>query len=147
MKIAVASDHAGYEVKDRIAQRLAAAGHEIIDCGTNSAESVDYPRFACAAAEKVSEGVVEMGVLVCGTGIGMSIAANKLPRVRAALCYSRFTTEMARRHNDANIICVGARALDLDLCVELVELFIATPFEGGRHQRRLDLIGECEAGH
>ncbi len=146
MKIAVASDHAGYEVKDKIAQRLVAAGHEVIDCGTNSPDSVDYPQFACAAAEKVSQGIVEQAVLVCGTGIGMSITANKLPRVRAALCYSRFTTEMARRHNDANIICVGARAIDMDLCLELVNIFITTPFEGGRHQRRLDQISDCEAG-
>ncbi len=145
MKIAVASDHAGYEVKDKIAQRLVAAGHEVIDCGANSSESVDYPQFAFAAADKVSQGLVEKAVLVCGTGIGMSITANKLPRVRAALCYNRFTTEMARRHNDANVICVGARAIDLDLCIELVDLFIATPFEGGRHQRRLDQISECEA--
>jgi len=144
MKIAIASDHAGYDVKEKVLRHLESAGHQVVDCGASSAESVDYPQYAAAAAQKVSSGECEQAVEFCGTGIGMSIVANKFPGVRAATCCNTFTTEMARRHNNANILCLGARALDLQVILELVDLFLKTPFEGGRHTRRVEQISEFE---
>jgi ribose 5-phosphate isomerase B len=144
MKIAVAADHAGFEAKEKVRHHLESQGYEIVDCGTNGPDPVDYPTYAAAAAKKVSRGECEHGVMLCGTGIGMAIAANKFKGVRAAVCYDTFSTEMARRHNDANVLCLGARSLDLKKIVELVDLYLKTPFEGGRHQRRVDEIRSLE---
>ena len=144
MKIAIASDHAGYEVKEKVRQFIESLGHDVIDCGTGSTESVDYPAFAAAAAQKVSSGECEQAVILCGTGIGMAMVANKFRGVRAAVCYDTFSTEMARAHNDSNALCLGARAMDLKRIIELVDLYLKTPFEGGRHQRRVDQITALE---
>jgi ribose 5-phosphate isomerase B len=144
-KIAIASDHAGVELKAAVSELLTSEGFEVMDLGPDSPEqSVDYPDFGKAVAKRVSEGDVERGVLICGTGIGMSIVANKFPGVRAALVHDRFTTEATKAHNNANILVMGARVLTIDLAKELVLLWLSTEYEGGRHQRRLDKIDlEC----
>jgi ribose 5-phosphate isomerase B len=144
MKIAIASDHAGYSEKEEVKKMLQSLGYEVADCGTESGESVDYPDFAARAAEKVSKGECEMSVMLCGTGIGMAMAANKFSGVRAAVCYSEFSTEMARRHNNANVLCLGARSLSMDQIRRYVDIFLKTPFEGGRHLRRINKIHELE---
>ena len=138
MKIAVAADHAGFEAKDTIVSQLHELGHEVEDLGVNGPDSVDYPEYAHVVAEKVAAGQAELGILVCGSGIGMSIAANKVPGVRAALCGGEYAARMSRRHNDANVLCIGARVTGADLIESMVRLFVATPFEGGRHKVRVD---------
>jgi len=145
MKIAIASDHAGYSEKEEVKKLLQSLGNEVIDCGTGSGESVDYPDFAAKAAEKVSKGECDLSVMLCGTGIGMAMTANKFRGVRAAVCYSEFSTEMARRHNNANVICLGARSLSMDQIRRYVDIFLKTPFEGGRHLRRINKIHDCES--
>lgn len=146
MKIAVGSDHAGFEYKEAIARRLAAAGHEIVDCGCFSAESVDYPDFAAAVARKVSDAECERGILACGTGIGVAMAAGKCRGVRAATVHDRFTAQMSREHNDANVLCLGARVLEARHAVELAEYWIGVPFAGGRHARRVGKIDALDGG-
>jgi len=140
MRIALGSDHAGFALKQAIAERLRSAGHESDDCGCNGETSCDYPDFGIAAAQQVSSGTADRAVLVCGTGIGMSMTANKLPGVRAALVHDRLTARMSREHNNANVLCLGARVLDAELALELVDLWLRTEFEGGRHRRRVDKI-------
>lgn len=137
MKIAVGADHAGYELKQRLAKALVRMGHEVQDLGTHDTQSVDYPDFAGAVACAVADGSVERGLLVCGTGIGMSIRANREPAVRAAKCNDPFEARMARAHNDANVLCLGARVVDASVAEEMLGLFMATPFEGGRHAGRV----------
>lgn len=144
MKIAIGSDHAGYELKGKIAEHLKKQGISIEDYGTNGNNSVDYPDFAVAVAESVSKGKVDMGILICGTGIGMSIAANKFPHVRAALCYDAYSAEMSRRHNNANILVLAGRVLKSDLALKMVDVWLKTEFEGGRHKSRIDKISEIE---
>lgn len=146
MKIAVASDHRGYVVKGKILALLSGLGHECIDYGPDSAESVDYPDYAVKVASAVSEGTVERGILICGTGIGMCITANKFPGVRAAPCHDDLTAEMSRRHNDANVLCLSGDLLGDRLINRMVEIWLATEFEGGRHARRVQKIVECEIG-
>ena len=140
MKLCIGADHAAFEAKERLAALLRRLGHEVTDAGTHSAESCDYPVFAGEVARAVAGGGCEFGILLCGTGIGMSIAANKVRGVRAALCHSVETASMSRRHNDANVLCMGARVLDPDLMEKILEEFLGTGFEGGRHARRLSLI-------
>jgi ribose 5-phosphate isomerase B len=140
VRIAVGSDHAGFELKERVARRLAELGHDIVDCGTRSTESVDYPDFAIAVARKVAGGACERGIVACGTGIGVAMAAGKVKGVRAATVHDRFTAQMSREHNDANVLCLGSRVLDPRHAVELAELWITVPFEGGRHERRVRKI-------
>ncbi len=144
MEINVASDHAGVYFKSRVLQYLAEKKINAVDLGTNADASVDYPDYGMKVAKLVSEGKVEQGILVCGTGVGMSIVANKFSGVRAALCHNKETAEASRRHNDANILVLGSRVLDVELGLTIVETWLATPFEGGRHQRRLDKITEIE---
>lgn len=144
MKITLASDHAGFDCKSQILQYLSENQIETIDLGTDGDLSVDYPDYAIKVAKQVSEGLNERGILICGTGIGMSIVANKFPGVRAALCHNLETAEASRRHNDANILILGARILDLDVALSIVALWLKTPFEGGRHQKRLDKLQEIE---
>ncbi|HZJ70477.1 MAG TPA: ribose 5-phosphate isomerase B [Planctomycetota bacterium] len=141
MKIAVGSDHAGYELKQRLAQALQRQGHDVLDLGTHGTQSVDYPDFAGAVAGAVAGGRAERGLLVCGTGIGMSIRANREPGVRAAKCNDPLEARMARAHNDANVLCLGARVLDPSVAEELLSLFLSTPFEGGRHATRVAKLG------
>jgi len=140
MKIAIASDHAGFEVKQALSEHLRKTGHEVVDHGCHEAVSCDYPDLAATAARSVAAGHEEVGILLCGTGIGMSMAANKVPGIRAALVHDAFTAEMSRRHNDANVLCMGARVLGEAKCLELADLWLQTPFEGGRHARRVGKI-------
>jgi len=146
MKIAIASDHRGVRVKEQILVHLAELGHEAIDHGPHSSESVDYPDFARLVAQDVSEGRVDRGILICGTGMGMCIAANKFPGVRAVTCHDDFTAEVSRRHNNANVMCLSADMLGDRLLARIVEIWLNTEFEGGRHGRRVDKISEIEAG-
>ncbi len=143
MKIAIGSDHAGVEQKTEIIALLDEAGFETIDCGCFSADSVDYPDIAEAVSAKVLEKNIP-GIIICGTGIGISIAANKVPGIRAALCSDPFSAEMARRHNDANVLALGARVVEMPVIKEIVRAFISAEFEGGRHQRRVDKINAIE---
>ncbi len=145
MKIAVASDHRGVRVKEQILAQLSSLGQEALDYGPSTGDSVDYPDFAKAVAKDVSQGTVDRGVLICGTGLGMCIAANKFPGVRAVNCHDDFTAEMSRRHNDANVMCLSADLLGDRLLNRIVESWMAAEFEGGRHGRRLDKIREIEA--
>lgn len=140
MKIAVGADHAGFEAKEELKKLLEALGHAVVDVGTHSKESCDYPDYARQVAEAVANRQVDRGVLVCGTGIGMSMTANKVRGVRASLITDPFTSEMSRRHNDANVFCAGARVLDVEKMKSLLKLWLETPFEGGRHERRVAKI-------
>ena len=145
MKIAIGSDHAGYEVKQKLLGVIAAEGHEAADKGTDSEESCDYPDYAKAVSEAVVSGECEMGILVCGTGLGMSMAANKVKGIRAAKACSVYEAEMSRMHNDANVLCIGARSTDYhELIVPMVRAWLSTEFEGGRHERRVNKIMELE---
>jgi ribose 5-phosphate isomerase B len=144
MKIAVGADHAGFASKEHLKAGLVRAGHEVCDCGTQGEASVDYPDYAKLVAHAVAEGRAERGVLVCGTGIGMSITANKVDGIRAAKCNDPYEARMARAHNDANIVCVGARVIDPTVMDEVVREFLATPFEGGRHARRVEKMMHSE---
>jgi ribose 5-phosphate isomerase B len=144
MKIAIGADHAGYELKERIKQRLAQEGNEVHDKGTHSTDSVDYPDFARLVGEEVARKDADFGVLVCGSGIGMSIAANKVLGIRAAHVTNAYEAQMAREHNDANVVTLGARVLDERTAIQAVEKFLNTPFAGGRHERRVQKIMEIE---
>jgi ribose 5-phosphate isomerase B len=146
MKIAVGSDHRGFDVKRRIVTILHELGHHVIDVGPAKRESVDYPDFAFEVATAVSEGRVDRGILVCGTGIGMCIAANKVRGVRAAPCHDSITAEMSRRHNDANVLCLSADLLGEELIDRMVRIWLETDFEGARHARRVEKIMRFEAG-
>ncbi|MEN2985542.1 MAG: ribose 5-phosphate isomerase B [Thermodesulfovibrionaceae bacterium] len=144
MKIAIGSDHAGYELKEIISKILKDSGHDVVDMGCDSCLSVDYPDYAVAVATAVSEGKVERGILICGTGVGMSIVANKFKGVRAALCNDLYTARMSRLHNDANVLTIGGRVVGKDLAKEIVNIWINTPFEGGRHLQRIEKINFIE---
>ena len=143
-RVAIGADHGGLDLKEAVAAELRARGHEVVDVGTSGRESVDYPDFARAVAERVSRGDVERGVLVCTNGVGMSIAANKFPGVRAALVGDTFVARMAREHNDANVLVLGGGMTAPFHARELLRLFLETPFGGGRHQRRVDKIADIE---
>ncbi|MDR2502152.1 MAG: ribose 5-phosphate isomerase B [Oscillospiraceae bacterium] len=143
--IALGCDHGGLALLDDITQYLSSKGFEFRSFGTYSEASCDYPEFAAKAACAVASGECDRGILVCGTGIGMSIAANKIRGVRAALCADCYSAEMTRRHNDANILCLGARVLGLGLALKITETFLNTEFEGGRHARRVDMIAALES--
>jgi ribose 5-phosphate isomerase B len=146
MKIAVGSDHRGFDVKRRVVTLLQQLGHDIVDVGATSKDSVDYPDFAFLVAKAVSEGQAERGILVCGSGIGMCIAANKVKGVRAAPCHDNITAEMSRRHNDANVLCLSADLLGGELIDRMIRIWLETPFEGGRHARRVEKIAQIESG-
>ena len=145
MRIAVASDHAGFELKRVLLSRLRELGHEVIDFGTDSTENVDYPVFGAKAARAVASGDADRGVMICATGIGMGIVSNKVKGVRAAVCATEFMAEMSRRHNDANVLCVGQRVVDERLARRMLEVWLEAPFDGGRHERRMSEIAEMEA--
>lgn len=144
MKIAIGSDHAGFTLKEELRTRLASQGIEVDDLGTNSLDSTDYPDFAAKVAHRVTEGQADRGVLVCSSGVGMSIAANKIPGIRAALGFNADEVHFTRAHNDANVIAIGARYTTTDEAEEMIKVFLSTPFEGGRHQRRVDKIAALE---
>jgi len=143
-KIALGADHAGRELKDKIKSHLEEQGYEVDDRGTASTESVDYPDFARSVAEEVAEKQVQYGILVCGSGIGMAIAANKVPGIRAANVSSAYEAQMSREHNNANVLTLGARILKEPEALSIVNTFLGSMFEGGRHQRRLDKITAME---
>jgi ribose 5-phosphate isomerase B len=145
MKIAIGSDHRGFDAKTRIVSILHQLGHEVLDAGPQGHESVDYPDFAFEVARAVSEGRAERGILICGTGIGMCIAANKVRHVRAAPCHDCITAEMSRRHNDANVLCLSADLLGEELIERMVRIWLETPFESGRHARRVEKITRFES--
>jgi ribose 5-phosphate isomerase B len=146
VKIAIASDHAGFELKQQIAALLRADGHDVQDFGTESSDSVDYPDFAEPAAREVADGGAERGVLVCGSGVGVSIVANKVAGVRAVHAHDTEEAEISRRHNDANVVTLGERTTSPERAIEIVNSFLSTEFEGGRHQKRVDKIALVE-GH
>lgn len=144
MRIAIGSDHRGYHLKEKLTSILTTKGHEVSDEGTEVTEAVDYPDFAAVVARKVSKGEVERGILICGTGIGMAITANKFPGVRAAACTDEVTAEISRRHNDLNVLCLSADMLSPRVVERMVEIWLETEFEGGRHQRRVEKIHKFE---
>ena len=144
MTIAIGCDHAGVELKNELLSLLNNLRSPYIDYGTDGPESVDYPDFGEKVSDAVSSGKIESGILICGTGIGMSIVANKFPGVRASLCNDLFTAKMSRLHNDANILVIGGRIVGKDLAKEIVKTWVSTPFEGDRHCRRLDKITKIE---
>ena len=144
MIIAVGADHAGFEAKEGLTAKLREWGHTVLDAGTDSSDSVDYPDFAEEVAGRVGSGEADLGLLVCGSGVGMSIAANKVAGVRAALCTCETLARLSRQHNDANVLCVGARITGPGVLEEMVRIFIQTPFEGGRHQRRVDKMNDLD---
>lgn len=135
--IAVASDHAGFDLKEVLKRDLQAAGHDVLDLGTNSTTSVDYPDFGHAMAEAIASGRAGRGVLVCGSGIGISIAANRNPKVRAALAHDVVSARLSREHNDANVVAFGQRLIEIETAREALRVFLSTPFEGGRHAGRV----------
>jgi ribose 5-phosphate isomerase B len=144
MRIIVGSDHRGHQVKQKVIDLVRRLGHEVLDEGTDGGVSIDYPDVAARVGSMVSKAEVDRGILICGTGIGMSIVANKFPGVRAAPCHDDLTAEMSRRHNDLNVLCLSADMLGERLIDRMVEIWLATPFEGGRHARRVEKIGDLE---
>ncbi len=144
MKISIGADHAGYQLKEQLARMLREGGHEVVDVGAFSEDSVDYPDVAAQAASFVAAGEAERGVLVCGTGIGVAIAANKIRGVRAATCNDHFTARMSRAHNDANVLALGARVVGSGVAEEIVRTFLETPWEAGRHGRRVEKISALD---
>jgi len=145
--IALGADHAGWELKEALKAWLIETGHQILDFGTHSPESVDYPDYALPVAESVASGKAERGLLVCGTGIGMAMTANKVPGIRAALCSDPFMARMSREHNDANILTLSGRLMDKDLGLEILQMWLSTEFAGGRHARRVNKIAQIERRH
>lgn len=146
MKIAIGADSAGYQMKQAICAHLTERGFDVIDCGTDSTASCHYPVFAYEVAKKVSAGEATFGILVCGTGIGMSIAANKVPGIRASVVSEHYSARYTRLHNDANVLCLGARVIGEGLALELCDVFVDTKAEGGRHAARVDMITQIEKG-
>ena len=144
VKIALGSDHGGYELKEYIKQHLEEKGVEYIDYGTKSTESVDYPEFGKKVAEAVKNGECERGIVCCGTGIGISISANKVPGIRCALCSDCYSARMSREHNNANVLALGARVTGRDLAFEIVDVWLKSEFQAGRHERRVNKITEIE---
>ena len=146
MRIALGADHGGYQLKNVILNHLKEQGYETLDLGTNSDESVDYPKFAFAVGQTVRENEADLGILVCGTGIGVSMTANKIPGIRAAVCTDTYCARMTREHNDANILALGARVVGSGLALDIVDAFLKTEFAGGRHARRVDMMTQVEQG-
>jgi len=146
MKISIGSDHAGFAYKQRLVEYLKAAGHEVLDCGTQSAESTDYPLFIIPAAEAVARGETERGIVLGGSGNGEAIAANKVKGVRCALCWNDETAEFSRRHNNSNVLSLGERMISYEIAIQILDIWLKTPFDGGRHARRVQELDAYEAG-
>jgi ribose 5-phosphate isomerase B len=146
MKIAIGSDHAGYDYKQRIIAHLREKGHEVVDFGAHSAESTDYPLWIIPTAEAVTKGDAEVGIVLGGSGNGEAIAANKVKGIRCALCWSDETAELSRRHNNANVLSMGQRMISIELALRIVDIWLKTDFEGGRHLARLEQLALYEAG-
>jgi ribose 5-phosphate isomerase B len=143
-RIAIGSDHAGFEAKEQAKREIAALGLDVADKGTDNLDSVDYPDFGAAVGHAVVSGEVDRGVVICGSGIGISIAANKVPGVRAALCWNEETARLAREHNDANVLCIGARFIEPDQAARMIRVFMETEFAGGRHQQRVEKLTQLD---
>lgn len=144
-KVVIACDHAGCELKSQVTAHLQAKGYEVTDFGCDGSASVNYPDYAHLVCEALQKGEAPFGILICGTGIGMSMAANKHVGIRAALCENAFSAEMTRRHNDANVICLGARVLASETALSLIDIFLTTPYEGGRHEARVAMLNALDA--
>ncbi len=142
--IGISSDHGGYELKESIYEHLKNKGYQIYNMGCFNKNSADYPDYALLMGESLRKGEIDLGILICGTGIGMSISANKIPGIRAALCHDTYMAKMAREHNDANILVLGGRTTGKNISLRITEVFMSTEFAGGRHKRRLDKIAEIE---
>ena len=142
MKIAIGADHGGFQMKEMVKEFVCSLGHEVDDAGCFSMDSVDYPGFAKTVSEKVQNGACNVGILICGTGIGMSLVANRFSAVRAALCHDEYTARLSREHNDANILCLGARVIGDGVAQGIVKTWLETDFAGGRHQRRIDQFSD-----
>lgn len=140
MKIAIAADHGGFELKDSMVEYIKSLGNEVMDLGTNSADSVDYPDYAKKVCEEIQQGNSDLGILICGTGIGMSLAANKFEGIRAACVSDVYSAKMSRNHNNANVLCIGARVIGDEVAKLIIKTFLEKEFEAGRHQRRVDKI-------
>lgn len=144
MKVAIAADHGGYELKDSMVEYIKSLGNEVVDLGTNSADSVDYPDYAKKVCEEIQQGNSDLGILICGTGIGMSLAANKFEGIRAACVSDVYSAKMSRNHNNANVLCIGARVIGDEVAKLIIKTFLENEFEAGRHQRRVDKIMAIE---
>ena len=144
MRIIIGSDHAGFALKESVKGSLSASGYRVFDAGTHRDVSVDYPDYGILAAERVSSGEFDKGILICGSGVGMAIVANKFPRIRAALCLDEETARLSRQHNDSNILVLAGRKTETAAAERIIKTWLETPFEGGRHQKRLDKIRELE---
>lgn len=140
LRIAIGSDHGGYEYKEQIVSHLKEKGYECVDVGTHSTDSCDYPVIARAVTTKITTGEAARGILICGTGIGMSIVANKVKGIRAALCGDTFSARASRAHNNSNVLCLGERVIGINLAMDIVDIWLESKFEGGRHQRRVDMM-------
>ena len=140
MKIAIAADHGGFELKDSMVEYIKSLGNEVMDLGTNSSDSVDYPDYAKKVCEEIQQGDSDLGILICGTGIGMSLAANKFEGIRAACVSDVYSAKMSRNHNNANVLCIGARVIGDEVAKLIIKTFLENEFEAGRHQRRVDKI-------
>lgn len=146
MRVALGADHGGYELKETIRAHLEKQGIEVQDFGTHSNDSVDYPKYGFSVGSAIIKGETDLGIVVCGTGLGISIAANKIPGIRAAVCTETFSARMAREHNNANILALGARVIGVGLALDIVDIFLKTEFSGGRHALRVNLISDIERG-
>lgn len=144
MKVAIGSDHAGYEAKTQVIPYLKELGFEVVDFGTNSNESCDYPEFGYKVAKAVQSGECEKGIVICSTGIGISISANKVKGIRCSLCTNEFTAEMTRRHNDSNVLAMGAKVVSFEEMKKIIKIYFSTDFEGGRHANRVNKITQIE---
>ncbi|MDR0434530.1 MAG: ribose 5-phosphate isomerase B [Gracilibacteraceae bacterium] len=145
MTVALGADHGGYALKEEVKRYLLARSYQVVDCGVDSAEPADYPFYGKKVAESVAAGRAQKGVAICGTGIGMAVAANKVPGIRAALCTDSFMAKMARAHNDAQVLAMGARVVGTGLALDILEVFLRTDFEGGRHERRVRQLDQPPA--
>ncbi len=146
MRVALGSDHGGYELKETIRKHLEAQGLKVQDVGTYSSDAVDYPKYGFAVGCAITKGEADLGIVICGTGQGISMAANKIPGIRAAVCSETFSARMAREHNNANVLSLGARVIGAGLALDIVDIFLKTEFAGGRHAHRVDLISNIERG-
>jgi RpiB/LacA/LacB family sugar-phosphate isomerase len=144
LRIIIGSDHAGFALKESLRQALSSGGFDLVDAGTHGGDSVDYPDFGMIAAERVSSGEFDRGILICGSGVGMAIVANKFPGIRAALCLDEETARLSRQHNDSNILVLAGRKTEAAAAGRIIKTWLETPFDGGRHQKRLDKIRELE---
>ncbi|MBC8208060.1 MAG: ribose 5-phosphate isomerase B [Desulfobulbaceae bacterium] len=143
MKIAIGADHGGYQLKEKIVAQLIELGHEVEDVGCFGPESVNYPDYASQVCERIEGAQAQRGILICGTGLGMSMAANRYPHVRAALCHESFSARLSREHNNANVLCLGERVTGTELAADIVTVWLATEFAGGRHQSRIEKFSQC----